>query len=590
MIVHELVKRGKGKVLQSLVSTYGFDVNAQREDGCTPLHLASWYNQESLKLQLMQLGADPSLRNSYGEVASQVEGNTISSMLQGARSFGDVLELVHSRLADFSAREKVQAFHLLGVKTSKTESFESRPVQMQAEMRSQPAYMQLVHACSELINGPMDEMSPVVWTSLLKSMVLLRENHILESMAARFEQQDMAKIDWEADRIALVLWGLAKIDAGKPRWIRGFVVFGNILAAKLSNLDQRFVSMSVWAYGKMRLKHEGFFEACSEYLETRGQQLEPQTLSGLTWAFARSGFHNLRALTTLARLCIQRMDEFINQDVANSAWALAKLERADAAFFQAAFMEASKFLFTASYKRHVRVAGQADILSWAQIYYAYRFCVRRCEEGLRGMSPHLSHDLRSMDRMRMGENVEGAFSESSGLNSDRRLRDLDRLIESLERGEGIDEGLDLPGDSLEAQHATAASDDMLQASEANARLSQEMIGAQRTHMPRVLILGFSRSPESFKHALLEGPDLAPLRASLQERQYPCVLDSGAKVFVRPEQYEAVLEAIRQEEARGLVMKSSHVIVSEDVEEMVVKVLCSVPSSQQVRVRTAQELP
>ena len=285
------------------------------------------------------------------------------------------------------------------------------------------------------------------------------------------------------------------------------------------------------------------FCECANYLGQRREQLEPQVLSTTSWAFARADFRHETALRSAARLCTQTMSLFkASQDVANSAWALAKLDVDDAAFFQAMFSRAGSVLYSEEFRDHMRISHKNRVKDWAQVYYAYRFCLHRCPEGLEGIGPCILHDLRLMGQMRTaGGQVGRAFSDSSGLNnSEKRLRELDKLIEAMERGDDDLAGgpIEISSDSLEALPITSSSV-ALQAAEANARLSQEILGHRPSDVPRVVLLSFSRSPEPFRRALLEGPELAAVRAALEESGYDVLLASGAKFFVHPEQYESL---------------------------------------------------
>ena len=64
----EFVFLKKLSLVERLVKEYGFDVNIQRpSDGCTPLHLSAWVKEPKLTDLLIQLGADPKIKNNYNE-------------------------------------------------------------------------------------------------------------------------------------------------------------------------------------------------------------------------------------------------------------------------------------------------------------------------------------------------------------------------------------------------------------------------------------------------------------------------------------------------------------------------------------------
>lgn len=58
-----------------LVKEYGFDINYQDKNGVTPLILAVSYSDKSatvdMIMQLLELGADPTLEDRYGKSATE---------------------------------------------------------------------------------------------------------------------------------------------------------------------------------------------------------------------------------------------------------------------------------------------------------------------------------------------------------------------------------------------------------------------------------------------------------------------------------------------------------------------------------------
>jgi len=65
---------------------------------------------------------------------------------------------------------------------------------------------------------------------------------------------------------------------------------------------------------------------------------------------------------------------------------------------------------------------------------------------------------------------------------------------------------------------------------------------------------------------MKSPDLEPCSCDLEQHGYTVELDSGAKVFVDPELYEPVLEAIR---LGGWVLYPEHVIVNIALESTII---------------------
>jgi len=85
----------------------------------------------------------------------------------------------------------------------------------------------------------------------------------------------------------------------------------------------------------------------------------------------------------------------------------------------------------------------------------------------------------------------------------------------------------------------------------------------------VLLLEFSRDPQSFHDALLTCPELQDTRDSLVASGFSPDLPSGAKMFVPPELCEVTLEAVRLQSIR---LKPRHVLVHPDLESRVIKAI------------------
>jgi len=77
-----------------------------------------------------------------------------------------------------------------------------------------------------------------------------------------------------------------------------------------------------------------------------------------------------------------------------------------------------------------------------------------------------------------------------------------------------------------------------QASEALLRRSLQ------ADVPYVVLISFSGNPGAFRTALLEDDRLADCRYALKAHGYPIELQSGAKVLIRPEQYEPLMQVMR----------------------------------------------
>lgn len=67
-LIHLAVSKNYARLLKDMVEEHGFDVNPPRDsDQCTPMHLAMFYKKPGAIKALQRLGADLSLKNSYGD-------------------------------------------------------------------------------------------------------------------------------------------------------------------------------------------------------------------------------------------------------------------------------------------------------------------------------------------------------------------------------------------------------------------------------------------------------------------------------------------------------------------------------------------
>ncbi|CAE8656721.1 unnamed protein product [Polarella glacialis] len=82
---------------------------------------------------------------------------------------------------------------------------------------------------------------------------------------------------------------------------------------------------------------------------------------------------------------------------------------------------------------------------------------------------------------------------------------------------------------------------------------------------KVVLLKFNRCDQRFQRALLQRPELEPVRKASDKQGFDVVLPSKAIAFVHPENYEAVLEAIARDK---LVLYADHVLVEPELENIV----------------------
>mmetsp|Transcript_157838 Transcript_157838/g.290831 ORF Transcript_157838/g.290831 Transcript_157838/m.290831 type:complete len:507 (-) Transcript_157838:155-1675(-) len=122
----------------------------------------------------------------------------------------------------------------------------------------------------------------------------------------------------------------------------------------------------------------------------------------------------------------------------------------------------------------------------------------------------------------------------------------------------------------------------------NAQLSEALVRSSlATDGPRVLLLKLSRSSEAMRRLLLESEELAHCRAALESQGVAVELASGAKIFVRPEHYVPVHEALR---LHSMTLYNDHVIVDVDLEPVVTELVRSLRGRSNVYPKRTDILP
>eukprot|EP00747_Dinoflagellata_sp_TGD_P064945 gnl/TRDRNA2_/TRDRNA2_154132_c0_seq1.p1 gnl/TRDRNA2_/TRDRNA2_154132_c0~~gnl/TRDRNA2_/TRDRNA2_154132_c0_seq1.p1 ORF type:complete len:334 (-),score=57.10 gnl/TRDRNA2_/TRDRNA2_154132_c0_seq1:157-1071(-) len=144
--------------------------------------------------------------------------------------------------------------------------------------------------------------------------------------------------------------------------------------------------------------------------------------------------------------------------------------------------------------------------------------------------------------------------------------------------------------AIEASLQEAANRDFGQGVlEVNAQVSDALVHGDATLDcgPHVLLLKFSRDPVAVHEALSRSPELIACSEMLASHGFDVQLQSGAKVFVTPEMYEPVKEAI---ELGKWVLKPRHVIVEPKLYSVVADIAEGVDKGEKVKVRREGVVP
>jgi len=119
----------------------------------------------------------------------------------------------------------------------------------------------------------------------------------------------------------------------------------------------------------------------------------------------------------------------------------------------------------------------------------------------------------------------------------------------------------------------------------NSQLSEALLCSRMDRSSnRILVIEYSRNPDDLHQALMCHPDLEDCRRALQDSGLRVCLQTpsgqlGAKMFVHPDQYSAALEAIQ---LRSLTLDKRHVVVREDLEQALDRIVSSLPRRLRIR--------
>jgi len=407
---------------------------------------------------------------------------------------------------------------------------------------------------------------------------------------------------WSALNLYQVAWAMGKIRSTlqsrnieiSPPTQEAFLhimqQLGNSLAPHVAEMSEKNLAATVWAFGAAKVGqeevgHQALCDAIAADLETRGATLvSAQSISNISWGFAKVGFSSPGAFGQLEEAAIRLVGTFQDQNVANTLWSFATLQLGTANLFATLMMRADFTLYEDRQRLHDSMSARVKTIHWFQVYVAYSFCLRFHPVVIASLTERLARDL---DRIHRGfPRDDSGLSAGSGLESAESLRELDQMIASSDQGDIPA----LPVDSMEAQPldpeiapiaaiATSGNDQVAR----NAMSSVCQLGFEEV---KIVMLKYSRTSHSFRDALLEGDELRACRNALQEAGHQVVHASGAKIFVRPQHYQAVCERIQADEMR---LFTSHVLVAEEFEDLVKAAVASIPSTRRGGQASSSEL-
>lgn len=580
-ILHELVNQGKDSVLKFLVEQHGFDKNVQRSsDLNTPLHLAQWYDQQGVVKVLLELRADVGITNQYGELPFQtaLAPATINAMITGAKDASEILKLVDERFNDFAEDSLMYAFLRLGEKTSDYDVVTCKYVSSDAkrrEVQTSVIYQRLSAALTALACQPKDGS---VWRTLLKAMMSFPDERLLNAMLVAINEGNVSCQDWPGNHIASCICSLAKLEVGKSQWGWVLAAFCDALQGQTEGLHEGDLFKLLWALGQLRLRNDLLLATCINHVLERQVQIgiPDSWLCMATWAHIRTSCSDKQLLHRLAEAIKERLPHMnVHMDVTLPAWCFAKAGIVDEELYSVIFRKASITAYESISRHHKRVTHKEMLMSWVQLYITYKHCRASSPAALQALSNRLRDDLHSISEHRAG-NRSDFLSQASGLQDPGTLAELDRMIEGTEGNADIQYEESMEEGCMPTCHVA----------EANAEMSRNLLGKVPDSEPvaKFVVLEFRRDPQPFHAALLQGAELSDVRQALEKQGLPVQLESGTKVFSRPEVYQHACQIANDQD-----LKPRHVITEIQFEESVMATITSLRSKLEVKLRKSQNL-
>eukprot|EP00929_Paragymnodinium_shiwhaense_P084705 TRINITY_DN45317_c0_g2_i1.p1 TRINITY_DN45317_c0_g2~~TRINITY_DN45317_c0_g2_i1.p1 ORF type:complete len:701 (+),score=101.20 TRINITY_DN45317_c0_g2_i1:101-2203(+) len=577
-IVHELVKLGRAEVLEHLVQRHGFAVNVQRgRDHNTPLHLSLWNKSQPMSSLLRRLGADETMKNCWGEDASAVDEVastrqlSYSALVMACTEAREVLKLVDEHLSEFSALDTVTAYHRLGQLSSTYDPQMCKYSNSgESPCEGLPTLATLSKACLEAV----EDDGASKWRVLLVGLSMFPCPLAVNLLAKRLNARPMPVESFDNHTHGLMLVFLAKIRAG-AQFEECLRALGDTTARRIDKeeLDLGFVSKVMWAFSKKSVHHSVLVRAVAKKIEvlTEDVPCDGQSASMLAWALAKQRTFQEPEHTVprckLALFIKSLVPKLDDQQTCNILWAVSKLRIAFLDLFKTLMDRANVVMYAATvFRYHERKSEECKIIQWSQVCFAYRYFQNSFPSKLGLLPQRLARDVADI----VDGNVHEKLSHGSGL-SVRSLRQLDDMLRN-----NIDFEFEWkPEDSLEAASADGIPEHVTQSNAQSARIV--LFSASQppaSEMIQLINLKFARSPEALRRALMEGEELRTCRDKMQAAGFDITLDSGAKVFVKPEQYEPLGQKIKEV---GVVLYSSNVIISKEFLPRLTQAVQRVPS-------------
>ena len=108
----------------------------------------------------------------------------------------------------------------------------------------------------------------------------------------------------------------------------------------------------------------------------------------------------------------------------------------------------------------------------------------------------------------------------------------------------------------------------------NANVAEAILRSRMT--PHVRLLEFSRTPDQFREALEKDPTLAANRGALEAGGFSTALPSGARIYVDPEVFESVRDAVAFER-----LQPRHVVAAEHFVQAILDAVKEIPGKFKV---------
>ncbi|CAJ1350094.1 unnamed protein product, partial [Effrenium voratum] len=195
----------------------------------------------------------------------------------------------------------------------------------------------LMGAITSSIVAAVDTLGPQNVANAVWALATLRhrQSPVLEVMAARAAA---GVADFISQELANSVWAFAKLHFRSDPLMAAFCAEAmRRMQDESSDFDAMCLASISWAFATLGYWDEELLDATGQRLEKCLASCKTQELSNLAWGFATlAARQHMATLSAIAGAAVQRIHEFEQQHITNTAWSLARLAVVYLPFMEAA--------------------------------------------------------------------------------------------------------------------------------------------------------------------------------------------------------------------------------------------------------------